>query len=67
MQTARHHDSTAARKGRQRASVLVVVMWISFGLVAIALYFAESMTYELRASDNRVAGEEAEEVSTSRE
>jgi type II secretory pathway component PulK len=37
-------------------------MWISFGLVAIALYFAESMTYELRASDNRVAGEEAEEV-----
>jgi type II secretory pathway component PulK len=40
--------------------VLVVVMWIVFGLISVTLYFANSMTYELRASDNRVAGEEAE-------
>ena len=45
---------------RQRGSILVVVLWIIFGLISITLYFANSMTYELRASDNRVAGEEAE-------
>jgi hypothetical protein len=32
------------------------VLWIAIGLVSIALYFANSMTYELRASDNRVNG-----------
>ena len=43
------------RRGEQ-ASVLIIVLWIAIGLVSIALYFANSMTYELRASDNRVAG-----------
>ena len=38
------------------ASVLIIVLWISIGLVSIALYFANSMTYELQASDNRVDG-----------
>ncbi|MGH7977065.1 MAG: hypothetical protein ACREC8_10425 [Limisphaerales bacterium] len=37
-------------------SVLIIVLWIAVGLVAIALYFANSMTYELRASDNRASG-----------
>ena len=46
----------------QRGSVLIIVMWIAFGLVSIALYFAHSMTFELRASDNRVAGLEAEQA-----
>jgi type II secretory pathway component PulK len=41
---------------RERASVLIIVLWVSIGLVSIALYFANSMTYELRASDNRVDG-----------
>ncbi len=41
---------------RERASVLIIVLWIAIGLVSIALYFANSMTYELRASDNRVNG-----------
>jgi len=36
--------------------VLIIVLWICVGLVSIALYFANSMTYELRASDNRVSG-----------
>ena len=40
----------------EKGSVLIIVLWIAIGLVSIALYFANSMTYELRASDNRVGG-----------
>ena len=47
---------------RERASVLIIVLWVCLGLVAIALYFANSMTYELRASDNRVAGLSADQA-----
>jgi DNA uptake protein ComE-like DNA-binding protein len=46
----------------QRGSVLILVLWISIGLVAIALYFANSMTFELRASDNRATGIAAEQA-----
>jgi type II secretory pathway component PulK len=61
MRTTRHHAAASDRTpSRERGSVLVVVMWIAFGLISITLYFANSMTYEVRASDNRVAGEEAE-------
>jgi type II secretory pathway component PulK len=48
-------DTPAGRR-RSRGSVLIIVLWVSIGLVSIALYFANSMTYELRASDNRVSG-----------
>ena len=41
---------------REGASVLIIVLWVCIGLVSIALYFANQMTYELRASDNRVSG-----------
>jgi DNA uptake protein ComE-like DNA-binding protein len=41
--------------GSSRASVLIIVMWICLGLVALTLYFANSMNSELRAADNRVA------------
>lgn len=41
--------------GTQSGSVLVIVLWVAFGLVTITLYFANSMTFELRASDNRVS------------
>ena len=41
---------------REHASVLIIVLWICIGLVSIALYFVNSMTYELRAADNRVSG-----------
>jgi DNA uptake protein ComE-like DNA-binding protein len=54
-----------ARGGRAphaSGSVLIIVLWVIFGLVSIALYFAHSMTLELRASDSRVAGIEAEEA-----
>jgi type II secretory pathway component PulK len=44
----------------QDGSALIIVLWIAFGLVSVALYFAHSMSLELRAADNRVAGMEAD-------
>ncbi len=46
----------------QAGSVLIIVLWIAFGLVAIALYFGNSMSSELRASDNRVQSLAAEQA-----
>jgi type II secretory pathway component PulK len=46
----------------ERGSVLIIVLWIVIGLVAITLYFANSMTLELRASDNRVSGLAADQA-----
>ncbi len=43
-------------------SVLIIVLWIAFGLVALTLYFANSMAMELRAVDNRVASVEADQA-----
>mgnify|MGYP000908190185 CR=1 FL=1 len=45
-----------------RGSILIVVLWIAFGLVSLALYFAHSMTLALRASDNRTAAVLAQEA-----
>jgi type II secretory pathway component PulK len=42
--------------------VLVIVLWIAFGLVSLALYFANSMNFELRASDNRVCAMAADQA-----
>ena len=50
------------RRSSEGGSVLVIVLWIAFGLVAITLYFANSMSLELRASDNRVSGLAAEQA-----
>ena len=47
---------------RQSGSVLVIVLWIAFGLVSLALYFANAMNFELRASDNRVSALTAEQA-----
>jgi type II secretory pathway component PulK len=46
----------------ERGSVLIIVLWITIGLVGITLYFANSMTLELRASDNRVNGLAADQA-----
>lgn len=46
----------------RRASVLIIVLWIAFGLVSLALYFAQSMNFELRASDNRVSAQAADQA-----
>src|SRR5437660_3627373 len=56
--------SEALPRTGERGSVLIIVLWIAFGLVSLALYFAHSMSFELRAADNRVAGKEAEEAIT---
>jgi DNA uptake protein ComE-like DNA-binding protein len=45
-----------------RASTLVIVLWIAFGLVSLALYFSHSMSFELRAADNDVCGLSAEQT-----
>jgi DNA uptake protein ComE-like DNA-binding protein len=43
-------------------SVLIIVLWVAFGLVSLALYFAHSMSLELRAADNRCAAIEADQA-----
>jgi len=43
----------------ESGSLLIIVLWIAFGLVALTLYFAHAMSLELRASDNRVAAIES--------
>jgi type II secretory pathway component PulK len=48
--------------GRSRGSVLIIVLWICIGLVSVALYFTNSMSYELRAADNRVNGLAADQT-----
>lgn len=50
-----------AGSGRD-GSVLIIVLWIAFGLVSLTLYFAQSMSFELRTADNRTAGIEAEQA-----
>lgn len=53
----RHSKSQLSSPALERGSVLIIVLWIAFGLVSIALYFAHSMFFELRASDNRTSGQ----------
>ena len=45
----------SANRAAERGSVLIIVIWICLGLVALTLYFANSMTSEFRAADNRAA------------
>jgi hypothetical protein len=45
-----------------QASVLIIVMWVAFGLVSITLYFAHAMVMDLKAADNRAANFEAEQA-----
>ena len=46
-------------RNNESGSVLIIVLWVAFGLIALTLYFANSMSFELRASDNRVSSVEA--------
>jgi type II secretory pathway component PulK len=50
------------RSRSEQGSLLIIVLWIAFGLVALTLYFAHSMSLELRASDNRIAAIEANQA-----
>ena len=51
-----------ARRRTETASTFIIVLWIAFGLVSIALYFGYAMSNELRAADNRVSGQAAEQA-----
>jgi len=62
-QTGRVFDpALVASKRSEAGSVLIIVLWMALGLVSIALYFANSMNFELRASDNRISGLGAEQA-----
>jgi type II secretory pathway component PulK len=58
----RVHAEDQSLRSARRGSVLVIVLWIALGLVSLALYFANSMTFELRASDNRVCAMAADQA-----
>jgi DNA uptake protein ComE-like DNA-binding protein len=47
---------------RPKGSVLIIVLWIAFGLISLALYFANAMSLELRAADNRVSAQAADQA-----
>ncbi|HUS36592.1 MAG TPA: helix-hairpin-helix domain-containing protein [Verrucomicrobiae bacterium] len=53
---------TRAANLKERASALIIVLWIGFGLVALSLYFGQSMSFELRASENAAAALEADQA-----
>jgi type II secretory pathway component PulK len=57
-----YQSSSIRGQRRKNASVLIIVLWIAIGMLSIALYFANSMTYELRAADNRVSGLAADQA-----
>lgn len=57
-----NHGCRGGRAARGAGFVLIIVLWVAIGLVSIALYFANSMSFELRAADNRVAGLAADEA-----
>lgn len=48
-----------SRQDRQ-GTVLVMVLWITFGLVLLAIYFAHSMSLALRGAQNRYSTLQAE-------
>jgi len=63
MSPKRKNSGARLRTGSPcEGSVLVIVLWIALGLVSITLYFASSMSLELRAADNRVAGLTADQA-----
>lgn len=42
--------------------MLVIVLLISFGLISLALYFANSMSLEMRAADNRTSSLASDQI-----
>lgn len=50
---ARTKKPSAPRRSVRDGSVLIIVLWICLGLVVLTVYFANSMSSELRAADNQ--------------
>ncbi len=47
---------------RNQASVLIIVLWVTLGLITIALLFGHSAMLDFRAAENRAAGWQAEQA-----
>jgi type II secretory pathway component PulK len=62
MNPGRHLFIGDRRAPGEQGSTFVLVLWIAFGLVSLAIYFASSMNFELRAADNRVSGLDADQA-----
>lgn len=58
----RTEEKRSSRSVSETASTFIIVLWIAFGLVSLALYFGQSMSFELRASDARVCSLAAEQA-----
>jgi len=58
----RNLKSQISNPGAESGSVLVIVLMIAIGMIGISIYFANSMSLELRASDNRSSGLAAEQA-----
>ena len=54
--------SDRSRSRGDRGSALIITLWVAFGLVGLALYFGNTSALDLRASDNRAAGLEADQA-----
>ncbi len=53
-------DSSKCLRRGQSGAVLIIVLWVSLGLVALAITFGHSMQMAYRASQNDVAGRQAD-------
>lgn len=62
MQFAAHHTLLAKPGRGRRGSALIIVLMISLGLVAVTLYFADTMIMEYQAAENAAAGLEADQA-----
>ena len=54
----RNRFSSQSRMG----AVLIIVLWIAFGLVGVTLYFGESMFFEYKGANQSIAGAQAEQA-----
>ena len=54
----RNYVSSRSRVG----AVLIIVLWIAFGLVSITLYFGQSMFFEYKGANQSIAGAQAEQA-----
>lgn len=54
----RNYVSSRSRVG----AVLIIVLWIAFGLVSVTLYFGRSMFFEYKGANQATAGAQAEQA-----
>jgi DNA uptake protein ComE-like DNA-binding protein len=57
-----HPPMTARQTVKSTGSLLIIVMWISLGLVTVALLFGHSSTLAFRGADNQLAGYQANQA-----